>query len=561
MATLRNPWLGCVLLAACTGNVAGPDGPGRGASAAGRGAEQAGAGGSVGSGAALSEGRTGPRRLSNLEYDNTVRDLLGTTQRLAANFVSEDAEGFDNLASALGMTPSQYESYYNAAETLAHETFADATRRAKLLSCTPTGSDGGACLGTFISDFGARAFRRPVSSSEQTALRAAYQRARALGQSEQLAVEHVSVAILASPAFLYRAEVRDAAAANMTRALDGYELASRLSYFVWSTLPDRELFELAKSGKLTETPVLRDQLARMLDDPRASALVDSFAAQWLGLRELATHKVLSERFPSFDEPLRSAMLEEARAYFREFLFEERPLREFLSAEQHFVDKRLARHYGIAEPTQTGFVRIDKPIGARRGFMGLASFLTLSSFAHRTSPTLRAKWVLEELLCSPVPPPPPNVALQLDAEDKANAAAALENVRERLALHRSDPKCAGCHQLMDPIGLGLEVFDGIGRERAKYDNGDAVETRGELPDGTSFEGPVELSALLAKDPRFLRCATQKVLTYALARSLEQDGALIDSTLADFEADGTLRALIESVVLSTAFREQRAEGGGA
>jgi hypothetical protein len=428
------------------------------------------------------------------------------------------------------------------------------------LACTPSGDDGGACLGTFLSDFGVRAFRRPLTSAEQTGLRSAYKRARALGASEQDSVEHVTVAMLASSAFLYRSEVSDAAAPNLTRALDGYELASRLSYFVWSTLPDRELFDLAKSGKLVQSDVLRAQLARMLDDPRASALVESFAAQWLGLRELATHKVLSERFPTFDEPLRSAMLEEARAYFREFIFEDRPLVEFLTAPEHFVDKRLARHYGIAEPSQAGFVRIDRAIGARRGFTGLAAFLTLSSFAHRTSPTLRAKWVLEELLCSPVPPPPPNVAGQLDAEDKANAAAALENVRERLELHRSDPKCAGCHKLMDPIGLGLEVFDGIGRARDKYDNGDPVETEGELPDGTRFDGPVALSALLAKDPRFLRCATQKVLTYALARSLSEDGALIDATLASFKSEGTLRALIETVVLSAAFRQQREEGGG-
>lgn len=561
MAVLRSAWFGCVLLLACTGSVGAPDSPARsGGGGGGAGTAQAGGSGALGAGAEAF-GRTGPRRLSNVEYDNTVRDLLGTTQRLAAKFVSEDAEGFENVASALGMTPSQYESYFNAAESLAQELFADATRRAKLVRCTPSGEDGGACLDTFFGDFGLRAFRRPLRSAEQSALRRAYTRARGLGESELQALEHVTVAMLASPAFLYRADVSDAAQPTLTRPLDGYELATRLSYFLWSTLPDKELFDLAKSGALLESDVLREQFERMLGDARAAALVDTFAAQWLGLRELTQHKVLAERFPTFDEPLRSSMLEEARAYFRDFLFQDRPLNEFLSAQHHFVDKRLARHYGIAEPMQAGFVRIDKAIGPRRGFTGLAAFLTLSSFAHRTSPTLRAKWILEELLCSPVPQPPPNVADQFDAEDKANAAAALENVRERLTLHRSDPKCAGCHNLLDPIGLGLEAFDGIGRVRERYENGDPVETRGELPDGTRFEGPAELAAVLADDPRFLRCATQKVLTYALARSLERDGALIDQTLTRFKEQGTLRALLEAVVLSDAFRQQREAGGGA
>ncbi|HEX6244538.1 MAG TPA: DUF1588 domain-containing protein, partial [Polyangiales bacterium] len=209
----------------------------------------------------------------------------------------------------------------------------------------------------------------------------------------------------------------------------------------------------------------------------------------------------------------------------------------------------------------GFVRVEQPIGERRGFTGLAAFLTLSSFAHRTSPTLRAKWVLEELLCTTVPPPPPGVALQLEGEDQANAAAAIENVRERLELHRSDPKCAGCHRLMDPIGLGLESFDGIGRARERYENGDAIDTRGELPDGTSFQGPAQLAEILADDPRFLRCATQKVLTFALQRSLDQDAQLVDAILSRFKPAGSLRALIEAVVLSEAFRQQREQGDGA
>jgi hypothetical protein len=508
---------------------------------------------------AVSVGRTGPRRLTNVEYDNTVHDLLGTEQKLAASFVAEEAAGFDNVASALDMTPSQYESYFNAADKLATEFFANQKQRDANVGCTPSGSDGGACLDRFLRGFGTRAFRRALRADEQDALKRAYARARALGDNEQLSLQHVLVAMLASAPFLYRTELPGSATqAVVARPIDGFELAARLSYFLWSTLPDAELFRVAADGTLTQSDVLRAQLARMFDDPRTQALVDNFAGQWLGLRQLLQHKVLSERYPEFDAPLRAAMIAEARAYFGEFLFKERPLQDFLRAEVHFVDQRLATHYGISVPAQSGLTRVDKPIGQRRGFLGLASFLTVSSFAHRTSPTLRAKWVLEELLCSVVPPPPPNVVAQLEGQDMANAAAAIDNVRARLELHRSDPNCASCHSRMDPIGLALESFDGIGRSRERYDNGDLVDTHGELPDGTRIDGPVELATLLADDPRFVRCVTQKVLTYALGRSLEQEPALVDATVASFEARGTLRALIESIVLSDAFRQQLGAG---
>ena len=226
---------------------------------------------------------------------------------------------------------------------------------------------------------------------------------------------------------------------------------------------------------------------------------------------------------------------------------------------HFLDARLAKHYGVAAPMGTGFVRSEQAIGARRGYTGLAAFLTLSSFAHRTSPTLRAKWILEQLLCSPVPPPPANVAASLEGENAGSAASTVDNVRARLEQHRKDPACSGCHNLMDPLGLALESFDGIGRSRDRYDNGQAVDTRGVLPDGTRVDGPLQLANVVANDPRFLRCVTQKVLTYALGRMLDGESALVDETLASFEDRGTLRALLEAVVLSDAFRQQLSAGG--
>jgi hypothetical protein len=315
---------------------------------------------------------------------------------------------------------------------------------------------------------------------------------------------------------------------------------------------------VAGDGSLLDDATLQTQLKRLLDDKRSVALVDNFASQWLGLRALAQHKVLSESFPEFDDALRNAMIEEARSYFSAFLSEERPLNDFLRSNLHFYDARLARHYGVSAPTGTAFMRSDKVIGDRRGYTGLAAFLTLSSFAHRTSPTLRAKWVLEQLLCSTVPQPPANVVTDLDAEGAANAAAAIENVRERLELHRSDPKCSGCHASLDPIGLGLESFDGIGKSRIKYSNGDPVDTYGELPGGQSFDGPVELSEVLSADPRFMRCAAQKLLTYALGRAMVREGNLVDVTLERAKAKGTLRALLEAVVLRDAFRKELSPG---
>lgn len=558
MASIRR---GCVaglaLLAACSGQIADPsdlrETPAR------AGSSPAAVSGEPAAATSSSPGRTGPRRLTHVEYDNTVHDLLGTEQKLAARFAAEEADGFDNIASALDVTPSQFESYFNAADTLATEFFADSKRRDAALGCTPSGSDGGACLDKLLKGLGTRVYRRPLSAEESAGLKAAYGRARGLGESELGAAQHVLTAMLSSAAFLYRSEPPDlTAGAPLERALGGYELATRLSYLLWSSLPDAELFRLAADGSLIRSEVLTQQLSRMLADPRAQAFVDNFAGQWLGMRTLAQHEVLSEVYPDFDPPLRAAMLAELRAYIAEFLFEDRPLDDFLRADLHFVDKRLAAHYGIAAPAGSGMTRTEQRIGERRGFVGLASFLTLSSFAQRTSPTLRAKWILEQLLCSPVPPPPANVIPALEGE-RPGEAAAIDNVRERLEQHRKNPACAGCHNLMDPLGLALESFDGIGKSRTQYDSGDAVDTHAMLPDGTPIDGPVALAGVLADDPRFLRCVTQKLLTYTLGRTLDEEPALVDSTLQAFRERGTLRALLEVVVTSSAFRAQPNSGG--
>ncbi|MFM2419153.1 MAG: hypothetical protein RL385_3876 [Pseudomonadota bacterium] len=504
-------------------------------------------------------GRTGPRRLTNTEYNRTVQDLLSTKLSPAASFVAEEAEGFDTVASAMGMTPSQYESYVNAAEGLSAELFADAERMRDFLPCAPGGADGKSCVVRVLNGFSERAYRRPPDSEESARILSLYDSARALGETELASLQQVVTAVLVSPRFLYRTELApvDVGTALM-RPLDGYELASRLSYFLWSSMPDAALFAKAADGSLLNTDVLTFELARMLDDPRAESLVDNFAAQWLGFRELAQHRVLSERYPSFNDALRDSMLREARAYVRAFFFDGVPLSDFLRSDLHFVDAALASLYQVPAPKGTGLTRMDTPIGDRRGYLGLAAFLTLSSFAQRTSPTLRAKWVLEELLCSPVPPPPANVKADLEGDAAANAAAAIENVRKRLELHRSDPGCAGCHAGLDPIGLALESFDAIGRSRSTYENGDPVDTLGSLPDGTSFDGPLELADVLSNDARFVPCATHKLVTYALGRNLQEDADLVDSLVASLPPAASFRTVVEALVLSPSFRSERSEG---
>ncbi|HEY6879493.1 MAG TPA: DUF1592 domain-containing protein [Polyangiales bacterium] len=548
------PALGLALLCACSGAVeSSPGHPRDGAESSSTDDPFSSGGPLAGGDAALVLGHTGPRRLTNYEYDNTVRDLLGTKLQPARSFVAEEADGFDNVASALGMTPSQFEAYLNAAEALSRELVADPARTKALIDCTPSGDDGGPCLSRWLDDFATRAYRRVPTAEEKKSLSAAYARARALGEDELGSLGHVLTSLLAGPGFLYRTELSVGGGAQ-TRALDGYELASRLSYFLWSTLPDRELFALAQDGSLVRSDVLRAQLTRMLADPRSSALLDNFAAQWLGWHKLAQHKVLPDAYPQFDEALRSSMLAEARAYVSEFIFGERPLREFLRANLHFVDGKLAALYGVAAPS--AMTRMEAPLGDRRGYLGLAAFLTVSSFAQRTSPTLRAKWILEELMCSTVPPPPPTAVATL--EESTNNAASIDNVRARLEQHRKDPSCAGCHARLDPIGLGLETFDGIGAARTKYPNGDTIDSHGELPGGVVFDGPAALSDVLANDPRFRACVSRKLLTYALGRSMNEEADLVDALEERAQGAGTFRALIEAVVMSEAFRAQRGEG---
>jgi hypothetical protein len=497
-------------------------------------------------------------RLNNREYDNTMRDLLGVASTGAKSFINdEQALGFDTIADAFGMTPAQYEQYFNSADALVDQVFADAALRGRILICAPTGGSDVACMGRIVSAFGLRAWRRPLTEVEVARLVKVATDNIAMGDDVVTGVKQSIKAILSSLSFLYRIEIDPDPKSLKARPLDGYELASRLSYLAWSTMPDDTLFALAKSGELTKEATLTAQLDRMLGDTRSSNFVNSFAGQWLGVRDLQGHQVDPAAFPMWNEPLRQAMAQEAILYFQEFLFGGRNMKEFLTADVNFVNGPLAALYGVSGGAGDQLTKVNNTTDARHGFLGLAGFLTLTSFPYRTAPTLRGKWVLENLLCEELPPPPVTVP-DLDTNTPM-AMAQSQNVRVRLEQHRADPACAACHALLDPIGMGLENFDAIGRYRTKYTNGDAVDSSGVLPDKSTFSNLAELTAILAKtsEKQLLDCASKMLMTYTLSRAVEStDGPYLDQIRKAWNG-GDMKTLLKQIVLSETFRFRQAD----
>jgi hypothetical protein len=505
-------------------------------------------------------GRVAIHRLNNTEYNNTVHDLLGTNLQPASGFLSEEGLTFDNIASSLGMTPPQYEAYFNAAKTLADDVFGNPTLTAGIMTCVPTMADD-PCATQIINAFGLRAFRRPLSETEVTAARGVFNEELARKNDGTLAIKQVVLAMLASPGFLYRVEA-DADPNSVTvHPLNGYELASRLSYFQTSSMPDDELMNLAATGELLKGDVLEAQVDRLIATPRVGTFIESFAGQWLDVRELITHSVQSEIFPTYTNALRDAMMQETYMWFYDFLSTDRDVNTWFTADFNYVNGVLAQHYGFPAPSDpNAFTKVEITTDQRVGFLGLASFLTQTSFPSRTTPPKRAAWVLSELLCAPPAQPPPNVPKLDDPNDTEAPAPGTENVRARLEVHRDNDDCRGCHSLLDPIGLGLEQYDGIGQYRDHYGNGDPIDASGEFPDGTKFNGAAELSQIMSSDQRFANCMTKKVFSYALGREIDKtaDTPYLDKIRTDWTSRGTnLRNLIKEVVQSDTFRFRRGE----
>ena len=432
--------------------------------------------------------------------------------------------------------------------------------RRKIFVCPPLGDNAKGdepCARKILATLARRAYRRPVTAEDLQPLFSLYKTGRRDGGFEagiQMAIE----GLLVSSKFLFRIERDPAnAAPGAAYRISDLELASRLSFFLWSSIPDDELLDLAEQGKLKDSAVLAQQVQRMLADSRSKALVDNFAGQWLYLRNLRQVSPDPREFPQFDDELRQAFQKETELFFESMLRENRSVLDLLNADYTFLNERLARHYGIPNIYGSRFRRVTltDTDEERKGLLGKGSILTVTSRANRTSPVLRGKWVLINLLGTPPPPPPPNVPALDDKDEQVKALT----MRQRMEQHRANPACAPCHKLMDPIGFALDNFDAIGQWRNAVAN-NPLDVSGVFPDGTAFEGPTEMrDILLSRPAQFVHTVAEKLLTYALGREVEYTDAPAVREIIRKAGASNYRwaALIASIVNSTPFQMRRSQ----
>jgi hypothetical protein len=436
-----------------------------------------------------------------------------------------------------------------------------------IMACDPKASHSEQTR-EILTRFATRAYRRPATRDEVDRLVRLVEAAEKRGDKWEGGIQLALQAVLVSPKFLFRVELDDRPDSAEPHPIDEYQLASRLSYFLWSTMPDAELLALA--GKKQLTANLDAQVKRMIQDPKSKALVENFALQWLQLRILKNFSPDPKLFPTFDDKLRASMLKETELFFDAIMREDRSILELLDADFTFLNRRLAEHYGIADTNgnwvgrkpgkpegdriwrNEQFVRVQLQGGERGGLLTQASILAVTSNPTRTSPVKRGRWVLEQLLGTPPPPPPPNVPLLEDARRQLTGS-----LRQRMEQHRVDPACANCHARMDPLGFGLENYNAIGAFRTK-DDGFDIDPSGTLPDGKSFKGPAELKQILkGKKELFSRCLAEKMLTYALGRGVEYYDRptleRINAALA--KNDYRFATLVTEIVKSEPFRLRR------
>ena len=428
--------------------------------------------------------------------------------------------------------------------------------RKKILVCRPGRGNDAACARTILSRLARAAYRRPVQPADLDTLMPFFEKGRAQNGFET-GIEMALRRILVDPEFLYRkeAEPADAPEGTVYRISD-LELASRLSFFLWSSIPDDELLTVAAAGKLKDPAVLERQVRRMLADPRSEALIVNFSGQWLNTRELEHHDAVVAFFPDFDENLRRAFRREIELFFGSILREDRSVIDLLTANHTFVDERLARHYGIPHVYGSRFRRVELPpeLDMRRGLLGKGGLLTSTSQPTRTSPVVRGQWVLTTLLGVAPPPPPPDVPMIPAKAEDATGNNKEPTMRQKMELHRSSPACAACHRIMDPIGFSLENFDAVGAWRSE-DEGVPIDASGELVDGTRLDGPASLrNALVKYSDQFVRVVTEKLLTYALGRGTSvADMPVVRAIVRDAARnDYRFSALVIGIVRSPLFQ---------
>ena len=433
---------------------------------------------------------------------------------------------------------------------------ADTPSRRKIFVCRPANAaDETPCGKKIISALSRRAYRQPISAADIDLLMTFYQFGRSHGNFEA-GIENALTFLLTAPKFLFRTESDppNLPPGGIYQVSDT-DLASRLSFFLWSSIPDDELLNLASQGKLKDPAILDQQVKRMLADRKSNALVRNFAGQWLFLRNLQSSHPDGHEFPNFDDNLRQSFRRETELFFESIMRENRSVLDLLNANYTFVNERLARHYGIPNIYGTRFRRVTLTDQTRMGLLGQGSILTVTSYPNRTSPVLRGKWILENILGTPPPPPPPNVPPLKENDDNAKP----RSVRELMEEHRKSPACAGCHAVMDPLGFSLENFDGIGEWRTKDQSG-PIDASGQLGEGTKVEGPVTLRQALLKHPeQFVGTVAEKLLTYALGRGLEfYDMGVVRGIVREAARnDYKFSSLIMGIVKSTPFQMRKVQ----
>lgn len=530
-----------------------PSGSGAETSSSGGTSAASGSGGAGTTNPSTDPGTVGIRRLNRAEYNNTVRDLFGTSLGLSAESFPQDdkAGGFDNNAKIQTVTDLHVGHYRTTAKAVVAEALGKQPR-SEALSCDEP-SDFAACAAQIAEQFLPLAFRRPVPESERSRFVGVATAAKADGGTDTESLGWMLEAALLSPSFLYIVEVDPEPTALTARPLDDYELATRLSYFIYSSMPDTPLRTAAAQGKLHEADALVAQLERMLADPKAKAFTENFAGQWLPVRDLDEAQPDAARFPGFDEELRGSMRAETQLLFRDVLAGTISAKELLVPSYGYLNDRLAEHYGLDLVGSSEPVKVPL-MGTGRGGL-LQQGTVLASFAHptETAPVLRGQWVLTKLLCQKVPSPPNGIPPE-------PGAVAGKSRRERLAEHRVNPSCAACHAMMDPMGLSLENYDVVGAWR-DTDQGVPIDPTGTLPDGRAFENPRELAEIVADDPAFPKCLGRQLYSYALGRETMEgtmDEQVVSELASQFVAsDYRLAELVKAVVASKPFLSRRGD----
>jgi len=487
-------------------------------------------------------------RLSNAEYEATVLDVLGSsaTPPLADD---EYFDGYDNNAEVLSVGPSTFERYFDAAQTVADDVFASPQQKAKIVTCQA--QDDTACVRSIVSDVGLRLFRRPLLDAELDVYQKLYFTSRAQNALHEDSLKRVLVALLSSVEFLYRIEF--APAANGPQPVGAYDLASRLSYLLWSSAPDDALLAAAAADQLSDDSELSEQVTRLWQDPRSRRFALNFGGQWLRTRSVAAHAADPMLFAEWTQPAAQAAADEAVSFFEQLVQDERPAVDLVTGYSHRIGPELASLYGLAAPISGESLLL--PEGERSGFLGSVAFLAQTSTPERTDPIVRGNAILATLLCMQVPTEPPDLTWGFQLPDPPPPT-----VRKILETFDLDPKCVPCHSLMDPLGLALEHYDAIGRYRDAYTNGAAVDSNVRLapwpnhPDGANASGLADIVERVKTDPAFAPCVAQNLYTYGMGRMTGGPDDRNAKTLARLWQRGpvTLKRLVKKLALGRSFR---------